>query len=250
MITKDRMVIISFMIMCHTACAFPKADVLECGLPDGSKFVLTSKYDYSLFGAAMSHIGDVSDEQNRESFDVKFKLKGILDSVDFGNYPYDVFDNDLNIGTAHKICATAGMFNGSVYFGAGYLFSTRTMKRINFTWNKKLSDETLEKQYFDFFHQKKGGLSNVSLTQKGNKILYEQSIVSYDANCAKGFCKVIKVIQSTSEDNGRNWSDPIITGDAKMFELGKSIYEQSFIARPISINGKKTEAHFPPQKAQ
>jgi len=58
--------------------------------------------------------------------------------------------------------------------------------------------------------------------------------------------KIVAVYQSTSTDEGKTWSDPIITKDAKIYELGKSTLEQSFIARPISINGKKIEAHFPP----
>jgi hypothetical protein len=49
---------------------------------------------------------------------------------------------------------------------------------------------------------------------------------------------------------GKTWSDPIITTDAEIFELGKPILEQSFIARPIKINGKKVEAKFPPAPAK
>ena len=63
-------------------------------------------------------------------------------------------------------------------------------------------------------------------------------------------CPITAVYQSISTDDGKTWADPIITKEAKIYELGKSILEQSFIARPISINGKKIEAHFPSQPSE
>ncbi len=81
----------------------------------------------------------------------------------------------------------------------------------------------------------------------GDRMLFEQplfneslrkvinSVISYDIVFAA-------VYQSFSTDNGKTWSDPIVTTDAKIFEIGKSWLEQSFIARPISLNGKPIEA--------
>lgn len=54
--------------------------------------------------------------------------------------------------------------------------------------------------------------------------------------------KIDAVYQSFSSDNGKTWSDPIITTDAKILEIGKAWSRQSYIARPISLNGKPITA--------
>jgi hypothetical protein len=47
------------------------------------------------------------------------------------------------------------------------------------------------------------------------------------------------VYQSESFDNGATWSDPIITKNAKIFQLDKSLDAQSFVGFPYSFNGKR-----------
>lgn len=92
--------------------------------------------------------------------------------------------------------------------------------------------------------------SYFSATKDG--YIFEQALTNSDERCNSRHitdeqCKIITVVRSELRKDSQTWSDPVITTDAKIFELGKTIYQQSFIARPISINGKKIEANFPPQ---
>ena len=53
------------------------------------------------------------------------------------------------------------------------------------------------------------------------------------------------VYQSFSADNGKTWSDPVITTDALIFQMGKRWIDQCFVARPIEFNGDKIVPDFP-----
>jgi hypothetical protein len=50
---------------------------------------------------------------------------------------------------------------------------------------------------------------------------------------------ITAVYKAVSRDYGKSWTGGTITADAEIFELGKLMAEQPFIARPISLNGKK-----------
>jgi hypothetical protein len=50
---------------------------------------------------------------------------------------------------------------------------------------------------------------------------------------------ITAVYQSESLDDGKTWSDPIITRNAKIFQLDKSLDAQSFVGFPYSFNGKR-----------
>ena len=52
-----------------------------------------------------------------------------------------------------------------------------------------------------------------------------------------------KMVVST--DNGKTWSDPVITTDALIFQMGKRWIDQCFVARPIEFNGDKIAPDFP-----
>lgn len=77
----------------------------------------------------------------------------------------------------------------------------------------------------------------VSLTQSGSRCLSQPW---------KSTCPVISVFKYVSPDGGMTWHDPVIAADAEIFELGRSVHDQSFIARPIRINGKAVQPDFPP----
>jgi hypothetical protein len=58
--------------------------------------------------------------------------------------------------------------------------------------------------------------------------------------------KVEAVYRSISHDQGQTWLPGEVTKNTEIFELGKSLLEQCFIARPIAMNGKKIDSKFPP----
>jgi hypothetical protein len=73
---------------------------------------------------------------------------------------------------------------------------------------------------------------------KRGRLIYEQPLsraidgYSYD--------RIIDAVyQSFSNDGGKTWSEPIVSSKAEIFEIGKSRLQQSFRARPLSLNGVK-----------
>lgn len=67
--------------------------------------------------------------------------------------------------------------------------------------------------------------------------VYEHPLWGVPAR-ADGTHNIMAVYQSISTDAGKTWSEPIVTTHAEIFELGKSMEEQSFVAKPIRINGR------------
>ena len=52
-------------------------------------------------------------------------------------------------------------------------------------------------------------------------------------------CVVRAVFQSYSHDGGQTWSKMELTEDSKLYELGKPLFEQKGVARPVDWTGKK-----------
>ena len=240
---------IAFIFISKVAFAVQREDVLECGLPNGDKFILISKYDYSLAAKLLKPISrHASVITNRSSYDIQFvsKLSRTQKKAPIG----------ISFTSVDRVCQGLGIIDDMAianitFFGLdGTWFdpSLRPSKlRISKVNKQQPEDvrqqlETLDASpaiYADFHH--------AFILPKNGKLFYEVALVTYkDENGIRlPDGKIVAVYQSTSIDEGKTWTDPIITKDAKIYELGKSTYEQSFIARPISINGKKIEAHFP-----
>ena len=67
-----------------------------------------------------------------------------------------------------------------------------------------------------------------------NSLLFEQTLTALKHPTVP-MGTVLYVYQSLSSDNGKTWSPPVITKDAKLFEIGKLITEQSWSAKPDII---------------
>jgi hypothetical protein len=75
----------------------------------------------------------------------------------------------------------------------------------------------------------------------GKKLVHEQLLFDMSSAGTRkdGNSNITAVYQSESQDGGRTWSAPMITTDAKLFELGKSLDAQSFVGSAYSHNGKR-----------
>ena len=85
------------------------------------------------------------------------------------------------------------------------------------------SQKFLEKEHLRTYDAYVIPLSN------DNTFLFEQPLVIFNN---PDVATVLYVYQSLSTDNGKTWSPPVITKDAKLFEIGKLITEQSWSAKP------------------
>jgi hypothetical protein len=69
-------------------------------------------------------------------------------------------------------------------------------------------------------------------------LLIEIPLVSWGCNPAnmladRDVCGVQAVLQSYSHDEGQTWTPLELTKDSKLYELGKPLFEQKGVARPI-----------------
>jgi len=242
MIIKKLLIWIVILALLRAAWEFPMKDELECGLPDGSKFVLTSTYNYSLIAAhLMPHAQSVSE---RTDYRISY--------YDGEGRRLDLAPAGVGYSYGEK-CSYVGMIQGTPIVEGSYRKKEGGWFDTELTpYALYLSGTPSEQPEKIRIQLKHLGLSPEALLDGnilpiGKTLVNEQGLVTYKDEYGNTLPdgKIVAVYQSTSNDDGKTWSEPIITKDVKIYELGKSTYEQSFIARPISINGKKIEAHFP-----
>lgn len=281
MIRLKEIVFLALVLLSTSACAITRSDVLECGLPDGSKFILTSKYQWN----PISINPHGSSNHHQESFSVTFRPSNSWKKIELNRSVSYVPISDENY--RNDMCMSFNIFymdnsNNNRKFPINHFRELEYMFG-NFSWIlnqedkseiKRAKDEDSEigeKRHYAVYDavteaykriyrtkaSKNGAPDSMDLSgynqvaKVKSKTYAEITFETKGAYCEDSplfsKCPITAVWQSISTDEGKTWTDPIITKDAKIYELGKSILEQSFIARPISINGKKIEAHFPPR---
>jgi hypothetical protein len=239
----NQLIFILTLSLSTSVCAIPRSDVLECGLPDGSKFILTSKYQWNPIN--INPHG--SSKNHQEPFLTNFQPKNSFNKIEIsGSVGY----SHLDVDTANSLCASHGLHRNIAYDGVSGYYSFHEKQFFELTQDDKFYIPAIIKNRAARLQEKLDSMrlsvypGHGAVSIINQKIIKERSLEGIEVNTIQA------VWQSTSTDNGKTWTDPIITKEAKIFELGKTIYEQSFIARPISINGKKIEAHFPSQNAK
>ncbi|MBR0567109.1 exo-alpha-sialidase [Azoarcus sp. L1K30] len=224
----------------------PRKDVLECGLPDGSKFVLTAGYDWYPLARVLPEAAErlnqgpwsVEYQEEREPFKA-FKSEAPA-SVSFLN------TTDIEL---REVCAKVGKLHGIPLVAFSYLNRDDNWLPLEgFPWEKltigpwdKLAPSTRgAMQAADF--KSSTYLFSLVVPSK-DRYIYEQPLLR-DATDRR-FGTFEGVYQSISTDGGKTWSKPVITTKAIIFEMGKSWLDQCFVARPIRINGRQIKPDFP-----
>lgn len=239
----------------QSAHAITRSDVLKCGLPDGSKFVLRSEYDWNWIPLPAIHSSRVT---NRKSWTPDFFNTAGRKS----NVPASVtYRGKENPNELKEVCSHFGMLNGIPLAPFTFLFKSGNWTPSNgFPWEKlslrvdKETDSTSGEVNLDRLTPSirammdKAGIGGSAfrfgfIAPQNGLWVYEQPLYGKQWRRAGGSKSSYDVIfdavyQSFATDNGKTWSDPIVTTDAKIFEIGKSWLQQSFIARPISLNDK------------
>ena len=216
----------------------PREDVLECGLPDGSKFVLKSKYKW--YPQAKILRGDAAERLDQGPFHAEFISKTRnLSAVVHGSFGYRPLDKE----NSERICAIFGQIKGIPYVGARTLMLPNSDRFVETEFDEKLRLFDARKENPVKIRSQLESLnvypSFGAITLIANKIAREQSLIHTENQM------VVATFRSESLDMGKTWSDPIITMNSEIFEIGKPVLEQCFIARPTAVNGKKVDARFP-----
>jgi hypothetical protein len=224
----------------QTAQAVPRKDVLECVVADGSRFVLTSTYDWF----PVPVLRHSSSESRRVSwspmyFDVHGRRSAVPSSV--------MYENKVR-QTLEEVCAHFGMRDGVPLAPYSYLREDGTWYSVDdFPWQKlnvhlvgppsemrdrerALLEAGIKYAPNQFAYIRPAGTRLVFEHPLSHTLVGWLYKVPFDA-----------VYQAFSDDGGRTWSDGQLTDNALIFEMGRGWVEQSFRARPVRLNGKPFE---------
>lgn len=210
-----------------------KEDVLECGLADGRKFVLRSKYLFSPT-ARFVPSGHVTDRVNQEPYKAE---PNSGDGAVVGRMMYSVRYEGADRRAHVQACGNFGMLRGVAlvrwsflepdgkWFDAALLPNRLQLSPVldeqAAEVRKRLAELELSPEYLYAF-----------VFPAGTRLVYEQPLLD-----PRG--EVAYVAQAFSTDHGASWSEPSITKQAQIFELGRRMQAQSFLAKPLAFNGVK-----------
>lgn len=208
-------------------------DELECVLPNGDKFVLINKYDYSPLAKFVPH---AATRGNDYGFDVYFKPSGEL-RVNQAMYNFGRFSVSSEIARK-RVCAKFTLVD--------QLYGTITGLKIQENhllipmvagWSAPLNllnaQEDIAKG-LGYLMPPPGAL----IRKVSAEIVIEYALYS-SADAQKfstaqviSISPVLAVIQTISHDSGKTWVKPAIVKKAKLFVIGKSMSEQPYVAKP------------------
>ncbi len=231
---REKFVAALLLIAVPPVYAIQREDVLECRIPDGSKFVLKSKYDWSPLARFFPH---AAARINQEPYTVYYRAKNSLRLIDTGrNVRHSRDERQFR-----DICSNVGMFRGRPLVTYKY-FEDGTWIGPTPAATKKLYVEAAmvdwpeqvrsQLQLFDLNGKSAGPAMNYAFLAPFDERLIFEHPVTRDGE------HVVAVLKSESFDNGKTWQDLTITVEAKIFKIGKQLLEQPFIGQPARFNGK------------
>lgn len=220
----------------HASAAVTREDVLECELKNGGKFILHSKYDWSLTPFPAMHS---SRETNRTGWNVIYR---------------DQDGRESTVPTSVDYRGNTKLSEACSHFGfkSGVPLAPFTYLRADGSWAPQ---ETMPIEKLDVARQfmpadskilddlDKAGIKSEAfrfgwIYANSGTLIFEKPLFRVDGGYAYSI-PIDAVFQSFSSDGGITWSDGKVSANARIFELGRGRMEQSIRAKPLKLNGKK-----------
>lgn len=231
--SKYLIVILLAFTAVNAGAQIPRHDTVECLLPDGSTIELKSRYLW--IPVNLNPMSSKTRERN-DPFHITIKLKGhfrAIESVgELGGITLQTVDQ------GRKLCEDFGAFQNNIYTP----YETIRLKdhksfpiadhRPN-TIPAIKSLRTKEDAAILTENAVEASNDNVIKIRADGTWVNEQALYTLDFKTIKA------VFKSESTDEGKTWTPGIISTAPEIFELSKPLREQTFIARPIKVNGKK-----------
>jgi hypothetical protein len=204
----------------------PSQDVLVCETKNGEFFILKSKYNFAPIGLIA---GPVDSHQNQEPYRIYYQNK-------YAFLPQRLVPSINNYMDASKFsaaCATVGFYKGYPISVEAYFENNAWIPLSHDIEDKLISASTFstslktQLEKYDYW----ANISYAFVVPTGKYLLIENPLITSDY-------KILAVISSKSFDDGKTWQEPVVTEKAEMFEVGKSLFDQSFIAHPVSFNSR------------
>ncbi|HEU4776686.1 MAG TPA: hypothetical protein VFS95_07645 [Telluria sp.] len=202
------------------ACASQRQYVAYCAAPDGTRFVLRAAYQYSRLAIARSPITRQDDWQ-------VFLIDGQKKEVEA---PTTLDFIDANVID----CSAMGVLDGFPVVNMSY-------RRRDGSW---FPIENLPPQLtISGTRAERSDAMNAALAEwqlspasfalvapHGARLVYEQAMYTFTP---AGDGIVSAVYQSSSTDNGKVWTAPVLSKAAENFDLGKTLRQQRYAAHLI-----------------
>jgi hypothetical protein len=246
------------MLFCNVAFPFtlPRTDIIECGLAEGGKFIIRDTYRWDPIAEHLPAV--VTTIYDRGNYEVWYvNPQGVIDK----NVPSDIKrSEDCSLfGSVKGIPIITGSFKqkNSDWFSAKNLPDNLILTTVasrqpalvrNQLYEKALTPATDRAFLLPIKHRLVYEIPLLGDTIKFKPKVDDQSTKNMDTISLMRLGsdpaeyndeqKIMAVYQSFSSDQGGIWSDPEITYQAEIFELGKSLSEQSFVGKTERYNGK------------
>lgn len=208
----------------------PRQNYLECNLSNGDQFKLIDNYKWNPLVRLIPVPHPPSNDNDRGIYKVYFKPKGWWWPVDLEeteDIRYDLEDIQMR----KEICSNYFILGNQTQSTRGQIINVDGDKIIKEDMPyppHKLIDATFDEAI-------KLGLYSTYYPEGFNiksdrSIVYEYALTKDRTFKVPNIVDAVIVVKST--DNGRTWSTPIIRTEAKLFIIGKSVYDQPIVAKP------------------
>ncbi|MES2317828.1 MAG: hypothetical protein V4631_10075 [Pseudomonadota bacterium] len=198
----------------------------HCLAPDGSKFILRAAYDYMPLPLPSGHNSAVSMKSDWKIFYQPLK-RGSRRSEAPGAIQFS--------GPDTMPCEELGVLDGVAVVRMSYLRADGSwFPREHIPAKSTLSATPSElpaaqRQEVEAMGVRPAFLFGLVVPRNG-RLVYEQPLLTY---VEKPSGRVKAVYQSVSRDDGKTWSEPVITSNAENFEIGKLLTAQRYAARLV-----------------
>ena len=211
-------------VMAPAAGQIKRAYKSECGLKDGSKFLMRAPYTY--YPLAIGH-GSRTDSvggwevyyqgsrggKSKSPATIQFADQDQADCSKVGKI------NDIPVVSNSYLKPNGVWLSPEIIPGKFSISQTRSEQPPH------LRDRLAQ------LHAHPTGFHALVVPRKG-RLIYEMALISFEDKSPDG--KIVAVYQAISYDQGAHWSEPVITAEAEIYELGKSEKSQSFAAFPLT----------------
>lgn len=224
--------------VCASAQSVSRTDRLECGFKEGDKFVLVNRYDW--FPLAELIPADVTKRlYDSKSVVTYVSRNGKRSSPVF----ISAYQNADNFARARDVCENLFKINGVPTVRDQFLLKSNQWsaplpeRSDNFIWH---SIDKSDPIWVELAAKNLDTLYSIYAVVDG-KIVHEQGLADIGEGIKRKNedLKIKAVYQSFLSTDGKSWGPATITTNSKIYELGKTLSEQSFAATPLRFNGKR-----------
>ncbi|MBC9070752.1 hypothetical protein IAI53_02135 [Thauera sp. CAU 1555] len=225
-----------------SSCSIRTHDEIECGLPEGSSFILRSSYDWYPLARFVPHTAERLNESGILSY---YKVKSSRIEIGPTSAVYGIRDYD-NPQLARQRCAMYGLINKAPYKALtsykapGSSTFTRLNQDRDLFFSASLGGNP-PNHIRDALKRLKASYGGSAIIWRPEKVIIEIALETEDSSPPL----TVAVYRIESLDGGQTWTNPHVTTETEAFELGRTFDEQCFIARLIRIDDRRFKPDFP-----